>query len=393
MISADRTRSRRTTVAAIAVVATAGAVLLPAAASTAAPSGTPTATTAQSCSLVNSTITATSSTNTALTEAFSTYGNTGEGWTGGDSTYSLRLNDGREAWFFSDTFLGPVNPDLSRPETVPFLNNSIVVDTGGVLSTVTGGTPEDPSIIGKTDDGKWHWLGDPQLGKHGDVQIPLIQFEKFGPGGWDFRWTANRLATLDGTTLELESVTELPSSAGINWSAWTEAAGSKTLVYGIRDVDGVRSAFVARVTGNDGLAGHWKFWDGDSWSPNEADAVPVASYVSNEFSVSAFRDGYLLVTQDTTEAFSNRVVAQVSCSPTGPFQFAAELYRTTEGSIWGSYGNANVYTYNAHEHPELRTGDTLVVTHNVNSFEGDDLYGDVTIYRPRFTNVQLTVVP
>lgn len=108
---------------------------------------------------------------------------------------------------------------------------------------------------------------------------------------------------------------------------------------------------------------------------------------------SALQDGYLLVTQDTTLPFNNQVVAQVSCSPTGPFTFAGNLYQTTEGSIWGSYGNANVYTYNAHEHPELRNGNTIVVTHNVNSFEGNDLYGDVTIYRPRFTDVQLTVVP
>src|SRR5690606_20580571 len=125
---------------------------------------------------------------------------------------------------------------------------------------------------------------------------------------------------LDGETLELESITELPSATGINWGSWTMTEGSKTYVYGITDVDGVRSAFVARVTGNKGLAGNWKFWDGSRWAPREADAAPVASYVANEFSVAPFHDGYLLVTQDTTVPFDTRVVAQVSCSLTGPFE-------------------------------------------------------------------------
>lgn len=106
-----------------------------------------------------------------------------------------------------------------------------------------------------------------------------------------------------------------------------------------------------------------------------------------------YRDGYLMVTQDTSELFSTRIVAQVSCSPTGPFTVAAELYRTPETGAFGSYGNANVFTYNAHEHIENRDGDTLLVTYNVNSFVGDDLYDDVTIYRPRFVEVELTVTP
>ena len=345
------------------------------------------------CELVDSTITATASVDPERTAAFADYGDSGVGWTGGDSTYSLELEDGRQAWFFSDTFLGPVDADLGRPLSTPFLNNSIVVDDGGELSTVTGGTPDAPeSIVGPTPEGNWHWVGDPELNKKGDVQIPLLQFEKFGPGMWDWGWKSNRLATLDGSTLELQSITELPSSAGINWGSWTLAEGHTTYIYGIDDIAGVRSAFLARAAGGD-LSKHWMFWNGADWSPREADAVPVASYVANEFSVAPYRDGYLMVTQDTSEVFSTRIVAQVSCSPMGPFEVAAELYRTPETGLWGSYGNANIFTYNAHEHPEDREGDSLLITYNVNSFNSDELYDDVTIYRPRFIDVELTVTP
>ena len=391
MISTQHTRRY---VAATASAVLAGSLLIPAlpaaAAGPGAASGSPHA---DSCDLVDSTLTATASVNEERTSAFAEYGNSGVGWTGGDSTYSLELEDGRQAWFFSDTFLGPVDADLGRPLSTPFLNNSIVVDDDGALTTVTGGTAEAPeSIIGPTAEGDWHWLGDPELNKHGDVQIPLLQFARSGPGMWDWGWSANRLATLDGESLELESVVELPSATGINWGSYTLSDGNTTYVYGINDIEGVRSAFVARVNGGD-LSKHWKFWDGKRWAPKEADAAPIASYVANEFSVEPYRDGYLMVTQDTSELFSTRIVAQVSCSPTGPFTFAAELYRTPETGAFGSYGNANVFTYNAHEHPEDRDGDSLLVTYNVNSFVGDDLYDDVTIYRPRFVDVELTVTP
>ncbi|HWM17687.1 MAG TPA: DUF4185 domain-containing protein [Microbacterium sp.] len=376
----------------VATVAVLGALFVPGVAATAAPPAE-TQTQSRQCDLVNSTITATAAVDDARTVAFRDYGNSGVGWTGGDSTYSLNLEDGRQAWFFSDTFLGPVDADLGRPLTTPFLNNSIIVDDGGQLSTVTGGNPEAPaSIVGPTPEGNWHWIGDPELNKKGDVQIPLLQFEKFGPGMWDWGWAANRLATLDGSTLELQSISELPSAEGINWGSWTRSDGNTTFIYGIKDIEGVRSAFVARVGGGD-LSKNWKFWDGRRWAPSESAAVPVASDVANEFSVEPYRDGYLMVTQDTSELFSTRIVAQISCSPTGPFTVAAELYRTPETGALGSYGNANIFTYNAHEHPETRDGDSLLVTYNVNSFVSDELYEDVTIYRPRFVNVELTVAP
>ena len=39
----------------------------------------------------------------------------GPGWTGGDSTYSTQLPDGRVAWLFGDTFLGTVADDGTPP--------------------------------------------------------------------------------------------------------------------------------------------------------------------------------------------------------------------------------------------------------------------------------------
>lgn len=345
------------------------------------------------CSLADATLTATASVDRRLTEKFTDYAETGGAWTGADSTYSLPLQGGKIGWFFSDTFLGTVNPDGSRPTDSPFVNNSIVVESRKGMQTITGGTADAPeAIVPPEDDGRWYWIGDPATGRHRTVQVPLLQFTRTGEGQWDWGWSANRLATLDGRTLQLESITDLPSATGINWGSWTLQEGRTTYIYGITDIDGVRSAHVARTTDGSGLAGKWTFWDGAGWSSEEADSAPVAPYVSNEFSVAKYRDGYLMITQDTSELFSNRIVARTSCSPTGPFSEPVELYRTPETGADGSYSDADVYTYNAHEHPELRKGDRLLVTYNVNTFDNvGDVYDDASIYRPRFLDVELQV--
>jgi len=385
-------KNTRTIAAAVAAASMlAGALLAAPASATTAPAGH--GNNSGQCSLSGKALTATASVNQTLTDQFTSYAETGGAWTGGDSTYTLPLKGGRTGWFFSDTFLGTVNPDGSRPTDSPFVNNSVVVQTSKGLSTITGGTPDEPAgIIPPEPDGRWYWIGDPAEGPHKTVQVPLLQFERTGPGSFDFQWVANRLATLDGDSLQLESIVDLPSATGINWGSWTLQEGRYTYIYGVADPEGVRSSYVARTTGKDALAGDWSFWNGTDWVSGEADAVPVVPYVANEFSVAKYRDGYLLITQDTSELFSTRIVARTSCSPTGPFSEPVEVYRTPETGLAGSYGDADVFTYNAHEHPNLRKGNRLLVTYNVNTFDNvGDVYDDASIYRPRFIDVELKV--
>lgn len=344
------------------------------------------------CRLADETLTFDSAPEPELTETFTRYGDEAGEWTGGDSTYSIPLRGGRTAWVFSDTFLGEVAPDGSRPLDSPFLNNSFVVqDRRGDLSTVTG--PDQTSLIGQPTDepAGWYWVGDGLQTRRGDVQLVALRFWYGGGGAFDFGWESNHLATFDGRTLELESLTDLPSEAGVQWASWIDQAerGERyTYVYGVADGGAVKSMHIARVRGTD-LTGRWEYWTGAGWSAAETDSVAVLDGVANEYSVTRYRDGYLLITQDTNEAFSRNILAYTSCSPTGPFEPAGLVYEIPEVGALGSYGNPNVFAYNAHEHPELRTRDTLLVTYNVNSFDSGDLYEDASIYRPRFIEVEV----
>lgn len=141
-----------------------------------------------SCDLVDGTLSATTTVDAARTEQWAQYGDTSGEWTGADSTDSLELEDGSLGWFFSDTFLGDVAPDGSRPTTAPFVNISIVVEQGGVLAdTIVGGTAEAPAaIIPTTPEGDWHWIGDPASGSLDTVHVPVLQFGRTGTGAFDF---------------------------------------------------------------------------------------------------------------------------------------------------------------------------------------------------------------
>lgn len=372
---------------ALALLASAGS----AAAAPSAPA--PAVAEGDSCSLTSATITATATVEEGLTQEFGAYGDSGVAWTGGDSTYSVPLKDGSLAWIFSDTFLGPVAADGSRPETTPFLNNSIIVQDDGGLTTITGGTSAAPeSLVGMDPDGAWHWFGAGALTPNGDLQVGVLEFARFGEGYWDWGWSENSLATIDTASWEVTSVDPLPSAGGVQWASWYERIGGHMYVYGVEDLGGEKYMHVAKVLGGDMTdLERWRYWDGTSWVRDETASVRVQGDVANEYSVTPFRDGYLLVTQDTSVPFSREVHAYTACSPQGPFVHATKLYDMPEVGLWGSYGDPDVIAYNAHEHPELRDGDTLLVTYNVNSIQGQDLYDDVTIYRPRFVEVALDV--
>ncbi|MFI6908443.1 DUF4185 domain-containing protein [Nonomuraea sp. NPDC050394] len=331
-----------------------------------------------------------SSINPRLTSLFSNYGNDNsrlDDWTGADGTYSVRLPSGKELWVFSDTFLGQVNPDGSRPPVVEeggttvFLNNTFALEREGRLRTIYGGRPGKPAAVMPPRDKKhWYWAGDVTLAG-GMVEVTYQEYERFGTGAWDWKWHRNVVARFPQGRMERPvSVHDLPSGNGVAWASGILKDGRHTYVYGVEDKGATKYMHLARVRG-ESLLGRWEFRTASgTWSPSEKDSARMMEGVANEYSVTKVGDGYVLITHDTTEALSAKIVAYSSCSPTGPFTGKQVLYTTPET-------NGNIFTYNAHAHPGV-AGDGLVVSYNVNSFVNTDHYRDVSIYRPRFIDVR-----
>ncbi len=324
---------------------------------------------------------------TRLTGLFNAYSDSGAGWTGADSTYSVRLPDGRIVWIFSDTFLGPVDPDGLRPKDTPFINNCFVVQQGSRLSTVHGGTAGEPAALLPPDGDAWYWAGAGMLGA-GTLNVTYHQFHRTGDGPLDFGWQRSVLARFNIRTLVLLDVTELPSTVpNLESASWLSRRGAHTYIYRVEDLGPDKYLHVARVPGDD-LRQDWQFCSGEGWSGDQTASARLLRGVSNEYSVTPFGGGYLLVTQDTTELLSPKIVAYWAPTPVGPFTDRTLIYTTPETGAGGTYHNGNIFTYNPHVHPELSRRDRLVVSYNVNSFVSDELYADVSIYRPRFVDVR-----
>jgi hypothetical protein len=361
--------------------------------------GIPAAPAAQpDCSLLTATVTTTAAVDERRTAEFTAYGNSGAdgfGWSGADSSYSLPVSGGRLAWIFSDTFLRPVAPDGSRPLSSPFVNNSIVVEKNGRLHTITGHDDAGPTglVPPAPDNTSWFWFG-AGLADHSGHQLDVValNFVRTGTEAFDFAWQANYLARFDTRTWQRTDVVPLPSSANIQWSAWLQRQGPDVLVYGVEDLGLQKYLHLAKVLGGDlARTDTWRYWDGSGWSRSEQDSARILAGVANEMSVTPFRDGYLAVTQDTSVLFNTQIRGYVACSPQGPFTDIGVLYSMPETGALGSYGNPNVFAYNALQHPKLRRGNRIYLTYNVNSFVSDDLYADASIYRPRFVRVQLSI--
>ncbi|NUP51790.1 MAG: DUF5005 domain-containing protein [Catenulispora sp.] len=368
-----------------------------------APSHAATAAATQVCAGVNTpVIVGTPHPDTALNAAFADYQNDRTDpshWTGADAVYSAPMPDGSDVFLFADTFLGTVNPDGSRSPTVsdggttPFINNSFVKWNARGFSTITGGTAADPEAqLPPPDSTHWYWTRDGMV-LNGTLNVLYAEYKRTGTGAWDFAWDRNVVARFAPGHLEQPiDVTQVPSAANIQWGAWLTRAGDYTYVYGSEDLGAHKYMHVARVNGTD-LRKPWQFLAADgSWSPTESASARVngdggtSVDVSNEFSVVKHGKVYVL---ESSLSLDPNIYLSYSCSPTGPFVGRTAVFSTPEFGATGTYGNPNVFTYNSHEHPELGSDGTLVVSYSVNSFANTDLYKDASIYRPRFADITL----
>jgi hypothetical protein len=320
----------------------------------------------------------------AFNQMFAAYGNDNtltDDWTGGDGAYSVPLPDGRVVWMFSDTFLGTVNPNGTRPTSTPLINNDFVLQEGGTLvETLHGGPAAHPTSLIVPEDASWAWMGDATV--EGDrLRQFTSTFVRTGPGMWDWEWSGTDIVTFSLPDLEILDTDDAPTGVGVDYGAALLEDGEYTYLYGVEDDQTVKYLHLARADrGN--VLGSWEYWDGVGWSSDPLDSARLMSGVSNSLSVFRWRDAFVLLTQDSTVPFSSEIVAYASCTPQGPFEHRTHLYTTPETG-------GDIFTYNALAHPEFTNAQGLLVSYNVNSFKAGDVYRDVTIYRPRFIRVKV----
>jgi fibronectin type 3 domain-containing protein len=339
-----------------------------------------------------------------LNTMFNTYGDQGGHWTGADSTVSVRLPDGRTVWLFSDTFLGTVNADRSRPLSTPFVHNSMVVQNGTALTTLTGGTAAAPtSLVGAATDSLpgdlgW-WVGDAKV-NGSTLQVFYHHYKSGGAGPLNYVPQGTGIATFSLPSLALQSLVPLDTDAKTDWgAALVPGTDGYTYIYGVEATSEAKYLRIARVANGSmlGPAGAptqgWSYWTGKpddeagGWSADEEAGARVMTGVGNGFSVKYINGRYVLVTIDSDRAFSRSVFAYSASTPTGPFGQQTWLYDAPEAT-------GSRIVYDARLHPEQScSGGNIVLSYNVNSLENADNYADVRIYRPRFIVATLPGAP
>ncbi|MEU7983017.1 DUF5005 domain-containing protein [Micromonospora sp. NPDC049081] len=315
-----------------------------------------------------------------LTAAFDDYGDTSGRWNGADRTASVRLPDGRLLWLFSDTFLGPVHPDGSRPRTAPFIHNSAIVQRGDQLAeTVHGGTIEDPrDLVPPTAPGEFSWIGDATVS--GDtLQVLVHRYRRTGLSPLDHTLVGTALASFALPTLTPTGVRPLPLGARVSWGSELLRDDGHTYVYGTEAAGGAKFAHLARVAGDD-LTGRWEFWTGEGWSTDDRASTRLLSGVGTAYGVQRIGGRYVLVTQENNLVFSGDLVAYSADAPTGPFTGPDYLHQAPETT-------AGHLVYDVDLHPELARPGRLLLSYNVNDVDDSVTYADAGLYRPRFVEL------
>lgn len=308
----------------------------------------------------------------------------GPGWVAGDSTYSVALPDGRTLWLYSDSFIGSLTRKGEPQPGTTMVHNALVVESPDGTSQTLTGTKDGKSsaFFPDVDDQAYYWVQDASVqGKE------LVVFLSRTEGsGMSFRWTGTAVARVALPALTIIDIQPAATVKKIAWGAAIMETDEATFVYGIEDLEADKHLHLAKVPpGALTDRSQWEYHSADGWTKDPQQSQRITDGVANELSVQPYDDGFLMVTSDTREPFSPEVVAYTACAPTGPWGEPSVLYTTPET------GEGEHFTYNAHAHPGLPgvPEGELLISYNVNTFDGDELFATPSIYRPRFITVPL----
>lgn len=320
---------------------------------------------------------------------FTRYGN---GWTGGDATYSVQLPDGRHLWSFGDTFLDTVYADRSRPSS-PLIRNTFMVQDGltfNSFQTIVGGTIDDPIAVVNTPDpdDEWYWPGDATVS--GDVlYMYMMYFVSTGAGGgFGFHYVRTDLVKFslpDITEISRETVWDLDDDVLFGGAVMED--GDYLYTYSAESTAFVKYCQVARVPLDDiespyefynAVTGNWQ-----STFPGADGRLKKNPFgevdVSAQFSVFYEAGKYRLVTQEGL--LGKKIYSYESDNPTGPWGSRKIIYTTNEG--------ADVWTYNAYMHNDIKNAaGYMLLSYNLNAMNFLDLFSNADTYRPKFVWVK-----
>ena len=324
-----------------------------------------------------------------LDKLFADYGDTGQGWTGGDGGASVRLPDGRVFWAFSDTWVGPVLPDGLRAPNVPLVSNVAVIQDHDQFTTLYGGSAASPQPFMATGllPGTGYW-NNGAIVSNNTLYVSYSAYNAYQPG-FAYQLIDTVFAAYSLPELSLESVTPITLGPRIKWGVSMLNDGGYTYIYGTGftgTLYGEQSMYVARAPhGN--VLGPWQYYNGTSWSADASDAAPLTNIVRDPYSVGKLDGVYVLFTTEDAP-LSTQLQAYFAPTPVGPFSNGENIYSTALPEQQHGANPDSIYEYGAYLHPEFTNGTTVVVSYQVNSFSPEG-WLLARLIRPRYIDVTI----
>jgi hypothetical protein len=126
----------------------------------------------------------------------------------------------------------------------------------------------------------------------------------------------------------------------------------------------------------------WRYFRDGLWGEDFRNVSPLAGGMASEYSVTAFGGRYLAVY--TEGGLSPRIMGRLADRPWGPWSEPTVLYECPEMGR-----DKKVFCYAAKAHAALSSGQNLVVSYCVNSFDFWQVAREAKLYWPRFVRVTL----
>jgi hypothetical protein len=341
---------------------------------------------------------------------FTDYGDTSGRWNGGDGAQSTPLPNGDTAWFFNDSFFGPVQSSgiralfsNSQPRNMVAIQHgsSITQSFGGPAQNYLSPQGYDGTLVAGpaqySDQSHYNLTGgDGMMVGNTLYKFYTVMDATGGNSAFPDAPVDTALATFqwDGSTLHLTStqVIPIPNTPTISWGIALLNDGGYTYIYGVEDVSGDQMhkyLRIARVP--QGQLTNWNGWEflGDSgWVSSPALSKRVMDYVSDGFSVTDVNGTYVLLTTDTSPGSNPwSAVAYYALTPDG-------FTTPTAHPIFAPQLPMGHIAYEYRIHPQFSSGKTVLIGYSVNTLNIDpscmtENYYDASIYRPRFFSAVL----
>ncbi|EQD36930.1 hypothetical protein B1B_16328, partial [mine drainage metagenome] len=170
---------------------------------------------------------------TTLSSQWTSYAQTGTGWTGGDSVHAYRLSSSSILWSFADSFLGPVNTDGTRPYDAPLVHNLAVIQKGATFHLVVNGTVSHPTPLVAPRHKDDFYLALSGIVEGNRFQEFLMEIHRYKNGGFHWQQSTTVIATFSLPGFHLKSVVPVRQpNLSIQWGSYVMHQGRYVYIYG-----------------------------------------------------------------------------------------------------------------------------------------------------------------